>query len=204
MKSNNFVLKHFLMNISESPIIYYFKKRKVLSEDEVLFLHNVFEELSFQEGEIILNKGEICKYIYFIEKGILKTYFTNEDGKEAINGIAIENNFCTSISSFINQLPSEETIKTLEKTRLICINFRNFKLLMERFPVYKEIYIKILEDYLTFMTWRVESVMLMNSRQRYETLMKIYPKLFLKISNKDIAEYLAITPETLSRIKSQK
>lgn len=175
-----------------------------MSEDEILYLHDVFEEKIFEEGEIILKKGEICKHIYFIEKGILKTYFTNEDGKEAINGIAIENNFCTSISSFINQVPSEESIKTLEETKLIYINFRNFKHLTETYPVYQQIYIKILEDYLTFLTWRVESVMLMNSKQRYETLMKIYPKLFLKISNKDIAEYLAITPETLSRIKSQK
>ncbi|MDR2206332.1 MAG: Crp/Fnr family transcriptional regulator [Flavobacteriaceae bacterium] len=192
------------MNIEKSSIIRYLSKRKTLSEDEIIFLEQVFEKKIYAENEIVLEKGEICRHIYFIEKGVLKTYFTDDFGKESINGIAIENNFCTSFSSFINQTPSEEFIKTMEKSELIYINFRNFKLLIEKYPIYKDIYVKILEDYLTFLTWRMESVMAMSAKQRYETLMKIFPKLFLKIPNKDIAEYLAITPETLSRVKSQK
>lgn len=192
------------MDIKQSSIINYFKKRKILTEDEHFFLEKMFEQKIFNEGEMVLKKGEICNHIYFIEKGILKTFFTNNLGKEAINGIAIENNFCTSVASFINQIPSEESIMALEKTELIYINFRNFMLLIGTHPVFKEIYIKILEDYITFLTWRVESTMILDAKQRYDTLMKIYPKLFLKIANKDIAEYLGITPETLSRIKSKK
>lgn len=190
--------------LTQSPIINYFRKRKTLCQDEIIFLNQVFEQKLYKQDEIVLKKGDICNHIFFIEKGTLKTYFTNDLGKEAINGIAIENNFCSSISSFINQTPSSESIKALEETRLIYINFRNFKLLIEKFPVYKEIYIKILEDYLTFTTWRLESVMLMDAKERYNTLMKVFPKLFLKISNKDMAEYMGISPETLSRIKSKK
>lgn len=190
--------------LTQSPIINYFRKRKTLCEDEIIFLNQVFEQKLYKQDEIVLKKGDICNHIFFIEKGTLKTYFANNLGKEAINGIAIENNFCSSISSFINQTPSSENIKALEETRLIYINFRNFKLLIEKFPVYKEIYIKILEDYLTFTTWRLESVMLMDAKERYNTLMKVFPKLFLKISNKDMAEYMGMSPETLSRIKSKK
>ena len=190
--------------LTQSPIINYFRKRKTLCEDEIIFLNQVFEQKLYQQDEIVLKKGEICNYIFFIEKGILKTYFTNDLEKEAINGIAIENNFCSSISSFINQTTSSENIKALEETKLIYINFRNFKLLIKKFPVYKEIYIKILEDYLTFTTWRLESVMLMDAKERYNTLIKVFPKLFLKISNKDMAEYMGMSPETLSRIKSKK
>jgi len=189
---------------NQTALINYLKKRKTLCEDEIMFLNQVFEKKIIKENEILLKKGDICNHIFFIEKGILKTYFTNDLGKEAINGIAIENNFCTSVASFINQTPSSENIKALEETKLIYINFRNFKLLIEKFPVYKDIYIKILEDYITFTTWRLESVMLMDSKERYSTLMKAFPKLFLKISNKDMAEYMGMTPETLSRIKSKK
>ena len=54
------------------------------------------------------------------------------------------------------------------------------------------------------MTWRLESLVMMDAKQRYDTLMKIYPKLFLRIRNKDMAEYLGMSAETLSRIKSKK
>lgn len=186
----------------ESSIINYLNKRLSLDEIEISYLDEVFEIKEYPKSEIILNKGEICHYIYFIEKGCLKTYFVNNEEDEAINGIAIDNNFCTAVTSFINQNPSSEIIEAIENTKLIRISHKNFKKLISKYPKYKDIYIQILEEYLAFMTWRIESVMLMDSKERYNTLMKIYPKLFLRLPSKILAKYLGMSQETLSRIKS--
>ena len=192
------------MNIENSALLKYFTKRRTLNDKEILFLREVFEVKYYKTKDVVLKKGEICKFIYFIEKGILKTCFTDEEQKEFINGIAIENNFCTSVASFVNQVPSTEEIVVLEDVHLLAISFNNFKRLTEEYPIYKEIYIKILEDYLTFMTWRIESVSLMSAQEKYKTLMLIFPKLFLRVSNHEMAKYLAMSPETLSRMKSKK
>ena len=130
------------MEVENLSIVNYLNKRRLLSKEERLLLNEIFKEKDYAEGELVVKKGEICGCIYFVEKGALKTYFCNEENKEIINGIAIENNFCTSVASFINQAPSTENIEALEDTKLIYINFRNFKLLVERHPVYQQIYVK--------------------------------------------------------------
>lgn len=192
------------MRIENSSLLKYFTKRRTLNDKEILFLREVFEVKYYKTKDVVLKKGEICKFINFIEKGILKTCFTDEEQKEFINGIAIENNVCTSVASFVNQVPSTEEIVVLEDVHLLAISFNNFKRLTEEYPIYKEIYIKILEDYLTFMTWRIESVSLMSAQEKYKTLMLIFPKLFLRVSNHEMAKYLGMSPETLSRMKSKK
>lgn len=192
------------MNLENSSIISFFKKRKGLIQKEIAFLNEIFVSKQCYSKQSLIKKGEVCRYIYFIEKGVLKTCFIDNDAKEFINGIAIENNFCTSVASFINQVPSTEDIIAVEDSTVLAISYENYKILIEKYPIYKDLYIKILEDYLTFMTWRIESVSLMSAQEKYQTLMRIFPKLFLRVSNNDMAKYLGITPETLSRIKSKK
>ena len=199
-----FTVKRLNMLKNLDPFQLYILKRKNVNSDEVEFLKTIFEKKDYQSGQILLQRGQISNCLYFVQKGILKTSFFNEDDKEFINGIAIENNFCTSVSSWSHAIPSNEEIVALEDAEIYEISRENFNLLLEIFPVYKDIYIQILQDYLFFMSWRIESISLHDAKQKYDSLMKIYPKLFLRLPNKTMAQYLGISQETLSRMKSRK
>lgn len=184
-------------------LLEYFNKRVLLSDEETNFLINLFEKKDYGKGELLVENGKVCSNIYFVQEGCLKTYFVKEDGEEAINGIAIENNFCTSVASFVNQVTSVERIEAIEDTSVLAISYENFKILIETYPIFKEVYVKILEDYLTFMTWRIESIMIMNAKERYDTLLKNFPKLIDRLPKKIMAKYLGVSPETLSRLANK-
>lgn len=166
------------MEIDQFSIISLFNKRKTLGEEERRFLTDVFAAKELEGDETVLKKGSICNHIYFIESGALTNCFLDHHSKQMISGIATVNNFCTSAASFIHQARSTEFIRTIEKTKLNYINFRNFRRLIEAYPVCKDIYIKFREEDLSFMTRRIESVLLMTAKQRCESLLKIYPKTF--------------------------
>ena len=123
---------HDLSNsLKDGKDIHFFLKRKNLSENEIHFLKDLFERKTYTDKEVVLRKGEICKNLYYVERGILKTSFLNEDGKEFINGIAIENNFCTSVASYTNQIASSEEIVALEDCEIYAISIENFNLLLQ-------------------------------------------------------------------------
>ena len=56
--------------LTQSPIINYFRKRKTLCEDEIIFLNQVFEQKLYQQDEIVLKKGEICNYRFIIKESV--------------------------------------------------------------------------------------------------------------------------------------
>jgi CRP-like cAMP-binding protein len=69
------------MNIEHSSLINYFRKRNKLDSEEIEFLNKIFEIKTYDSKEILLKKGDVCKNIYFIEEGVVKTYFIDEDEK---------------------------------------------------------------------------------------------------------------------------
>lgn len=181
----------------------YVNKRVKASDEELEYYWNQFEFQSYQKNEILLNKEQICRYIRYVTKGALYTYYLNADGIEAINGIAIENNFCTALPSYITQTSSSEFIKALEDTNVLAISHKNFSMMIDKHPVFNELYKIILEEYQLFVNWRMESFMNLSAKDRLLLLNNKFPKLQHRLPNKVMAAYLGITPETLSRIKHE-
>lgn len=173
-----------------------------LNEEELRLVLSYFKPLTVQKSEILLEKGQVSDRLFFIVKGCLRLFYTNDDHTTSTRFMAFENTFLTSIVSFISRENAPEYIQAVEKSVLLTISHRDFFYLKEAVPAWEKIYIYILEYGLTVITSRLNSLLTQNATERYKTLLKNNPELVQRLSNANLAAYLNISPETLSRLKS--
>lgn len=182
----------------------YFATNFKASSNEIEQLVAAFQAKKVKKNEILISKGDICRYTYFVCKGAMRAFFISEDGQEATRYIALENQFITTIHSFISQSPTNEFIQATEDTDLVYISYTDFKQVISVTTLARDLYIKQLEVAYITNHWRLESFLKMGAKERYAFLLKTNPAIIQRISNKIVASYLGITQESLSRLKAQK
>lgn len=159
--------------------------------------------VNLPKNKILLHQGQICKYLYFVENGILKQYyFLNE--KEIIDYFATENKLVSSISSLFGQKPSHKIIETIENTSLSAIAYETLETLFCNHPDLERVGRLIATEAFILMEERIFSLQFHSAKKRYDDLLKNNPGILFRVSLGDIASYLGITQVTLSRIRSQK
>jgi len=162
-----------------------------------------FEPVSVDRGEHILRAGEVCRYVYFIVKGVIQVYVINQNGNESTREFYLEDYWVTDIYGFKNQVKSGEFMKALEDCLLLRIHFERFQVLTSEVPEFGRIYRDLLELSYNNTVYRVNTFTSMEARERIIWLHENKPRLMARISSKLIASYLGITPETYTRLKSK-
>lgn len=163
-----------------------------------------FEVKAAAKYEVLVTKGEVCRNCYFVTRGSVRAYFLGDDGLEATRYIAMENQFITSVQSFVSETPINEYIQATEKSDLLFLTFSRFKKLMLETTLARDLYARQLELAYSTNHWRLESFLKMTALERYKTLMAENPAVIQRLSNRIVASYLGITQESLSRLKAQK
>lgn len=171
------------------------------SEQEIQLIQQLFTVKTVEKNEIILHSGEVCNHLYFIAKGIVRTFHLNANGTEFTRLIRNENQFCTVLLSFLEKKPSVANIQALEKGTLLTISLENFRKLIAESETAKNIYTKILEDFENFHLKRLEFLTSYSPKEKTEIFLKDYVLLEPRLTDKVIASYLQISPETYCRCK---
>lgn len=174
-----------------------------ISPQAAHWLNKALVEFSFKKNELVLKEGAVCKYLYYINKGMAGGYYRIEEN-EVCNWIAIENDFATSFYSFISRQPSYENIACFENTELQAISFNKLNEMYRLFPEAERAGRLILEDYYSRLEERVISIQFKSAKERYNALLKKRPKIIQRAPLGRIASYLGIKQETLSRIRAEK
>jgi len=172
-------------------------------EWEVFIQHLSFSSLNKKEHFAI--EGKVCDHMAFIVKGALR-YYHLKDGQEITGYFSFENELASAYKSFLRRTPSTNYIQALEETELVLISYNNFQkmlslpllaLKIERFGrLVAEYYICCYDD-------RVTSFITQSPEERYTSLEKTRSDIFQRVPQHFIANFLGITPVSLSRIRKR-
>ena len=173
-----------------------------VSEELKEELNSVTTKRIISKGQSIINIGERCSDLFFIEKGLLRGFYFLEE-KEITNWFAQEGEFATSFYSFISQKQSFETIQTLEDSELIQMPHSSLQSLYKEFPETEHIGRIITETYYVKLEERLLSIQFKSAKERYQNLAETKSALLKRAPLGQIASYLGITQETLSRIRAE-
>lgn len=162
-----------------------------------------FEVKVLPKGHLILREGEVCKSLYFISKGVSMCYYEKK-GKRYVDEFSLDEEFITDYSSFILQKPSNKNIILLEDSEVFQISHQNLVELHQKDDCFIERIGRISAEQL-YISWheRSRSLLMDTAAERYKNLVKLKPSILQRVPQYLIAEYLGVTPESLSRVRRQ-
>jgi CRP-like cAMP-binding protein len=179
-------------------------KYPFLSSAEVEQLMKITKVREIATKGSILAAGEPSTFIYFIVKGMTRGYFTEESGEQRTVFLFLPHTVFGPPGILDGETTSKFTYVAIEKTILIEFPFAEFIQLTETKMPYARLWTEILKDNLRTLVFRVELLAVKTPEERYDILMKRQPQLFQSAYHKYIANYLGITPNSLSRIIKRK
>jgi len=162
-----------------------------------------FQEIKTKKNEVLIEHGRVFQYCYFIVSGCLKLTTFNGKNEEVTTDLAFEEEWRTSVDSFMNATPAQERLVSVEPSRLLAIHRDAFQKLTATVPQFARFYQTLLQQSYQQSQERVQTLMSMDALARLQWLLKVQPLIFTRLSNKLIASYLNISPATLSRLKAK-
>ncbi|MGL2963019.1 Crp/Fnr family transcriptional regulator [Flavobacterium sp. RSB2_4_14] len=186
----NLIIQNISKHISLTPV------------EEALFLSKI-ETKNHKAKTIILNAGEVCKYSYFVNSGLLRSFTINDNIVEHVLSFACEGWWIGDMYSLLSQKPGNLFIEVLEDAEVVLLSKENQEQLYQEIPKLERFFRILTENSLVANQERLMDNLSLTAEERYEKFCKRYPTLIQKVSQKQIASYIGVTPEFFSKMKSK-
>jgi CRP-like cAMP-binding protein len=178
-------------------------KNITLSEKEVEDFCGLFRQKKIKKKHFLLNEGEVCKFEGFVTKGLFRIYHIDTNGFEQILYFAIENWWITDIDSFTNEKPSQLFIEALEDSEVLLISKKDKEFAYKNLPKVEKLFRVMTQKTHAALQRRMIDNLSKTADQRYIDFIEKYPQLFQRLTNLQIAAYLGISHEFLSKIRKK-
>lgn len=181
--------------------------KRILNRYNVILSNESFQELlsilvrkEYQKDEIVLEQGQVSRYMYIVEKGIIRQFYY-KDGRDITEHFSCELDIATCLESLFLKQPTGLNIEAIESSVLCLLDYEKLKNLTNKYSDVNRFYQSILEYKLIVSQRKADSWRFESSRERYERFCKEYPIVSKRASIAHIASYLLMSPETLSRVR---
>lgn len=172
-----------------------------LTNEEQHLISTFLTPKKLRKKQYVLQEGDVCKYIAYVEKGALRAYTISEKGDEHIIQFALEGWLIADLYSFLTGEPATYNIDALEEAELVLISKSSYVELLKKLPKF-ETYIRVqLTSAYIAMQRRLTSIISFSLEERYSYFNQLYPDIAARVPQHMIASYMGLTAETLSRVR---
>lgn len=187
-----------------SNLIRHIRRFIELNESESLALANYFKVHDLKKREYLLKEGQVCKAIYFVEKGCLRMYFHTNKTTEQITQFALDGWWISDYFSFMDQMPSEYAIQAIEKSQVLALDARVFDDLINDIPQMERYFRIMMQRAVAASQVRIRYMFELSKEEFYNHFVSSFPEFVQRVPQYMIASYLGLTPEYVSELRKKK
>jgi CRP-like cAMP-binding protein len=187
MDIHNLILKNIHKHIS-------------LTREEEAYFISILAYKEIPKRTTILAEGQICNQLSYIHSGALRSYCLDKSGKESTIMFAVADWWLTDMHCFLNEKASMTFIETIEDSIVFNLSKNNFDQLFTAIPGFERFFRILMQNAYTREQLRTIENLTLKAEERYYRFLNKYPQMASKVTQKQIASYLGITPEFLSGI----
>jgi CRP-like cAMP-binding protein len=177
------------------------KVQLTTEEQEQIKTYLTFKKL--RKKQYLLQEGDVCKTIAFVEKGALRAYSVDNNSNEHIIQFGLEGWLISDLYSFLTGEPATYNIDAIEDSELVIISKSAHEELLETMPKYETFTRLNMTGAYLAMQRRLTSIISASVEERYQDFIALYPHIAQRVPQHMIASYMGLTPETLSRIRKR-
>jgi CRP-like cAMP-binding protein len=190
--------------VSFDPILSNLRKHIALSPAEETYFVSLLKPKHFHKKEFILKEAQVCKHINFVNSGLLRAFYLNQENKESTIMFAISDWWVTDMHCFLEQKPAMLNIQSVSESEVLQLSKIDLDRLYLEIPKFERFFRILMQNAYVREQLRVIQNLSLSAEERYHNFLAKYPQIGSQVTQKQIASYLGITPEFLSVIRSGK
>ena len=169
--------------------------------EELNDISSHFKKESVAKNQVLVRQGDVCKSLYFVEKGMGRSYYLNENGKEITQWFFGVGKFMSSVDSFFQQTQSLYHLEVLQDSVLYSISKDDIDQLFAKYHKMEKLGRLVTIEMLTKMVVKLNALQFQTAKERYDYMLTEFPDIAYQVPLGHMASYLGMTQETLSRIR---